>query len=63
MYFEWEEDKRRSNIDKHGVDFVLAAKIFANPILEAADDRDDYGEDRRMAIGHWEDHCLVMVYV
>ncbi len=63
MCFEWDEDKRRSNIDKHGVDFVLAAKIFANPTLEAVDDSDDYGEDRWIAIGHWGDHCLVVVYV
>lgn len=62
MSFEWDEDKRRSNIASHGIDFVLAAKIFRNPTLEAPDDRDDYGEDRVIAIGHWEGNCIVAVY-
>lgn len=62
MSFEWDEDKRRGNIASHGIDFVLAAKIFRNPTLEAPDDRDDYGEDRVIAIGHWDGNCLVVIY-
>ncbi|HEV2127536.1 MAG TPA: BrnT family toxin [Thermomicrobiales bacterium] len=26
--FEWDEDKRRSNIAKHGIDFVRARAVF-----------------------------------
>ena len=26
--FEWDDQKRRSNIAKHGLDFVDAARIF-----------------------------------
>ena len=28
MLFEWDEDKRLSNLDKHGIDFLDAAALF-----------------------------------
>ncbi len=62
MSFEWFEKKRESNLKDHGIDFVRAAKIFDNPILERLDDRKDYGEERYIAIGHWEEQFLVVVY-
>lgn len=62
MLFEWDEDKREANIQKHGVDFVRAALMFSNPIIERPDDREGYGEDRWIAIGHWHDSYLVVVY-
>ena len=43
MGFEWSEQKWRENLDDHGVDFADAALIFAHPVLEAEDDRQDYG--------------------
>ena len=52
MGFEWSEQKWRENLDEHGVDFVDAALIFANPVLEADDDRQDDGEVRLRALGH-----------
>ena len=62
MLFEWDERKRQSNLQNHGIDFVRAAKMFRNPILERLDDREDYGEDRWVAIGHWENFYMVVVY-
>ena len=53
---------RASNLAKHGIDFVLAAKIFRNPTIEHIDDRADYGEERLIAVGHWNDEVLVVVY-
>ena len=61
MSFEWDENKRRSNIHKHGNDFVLAARIFLNPVLEVPD-VEEHGEARTVAIGHWGENCLVVVY-
>jgi uncharacterized DUF497 family protein len=46
MFYEWDEAKREANIQKHGVDSVLAAKIFDGPTVEATDTRRDYGEPR-----------------
>lgn len=62
MGFEWDEEKRDANIKKHGVDFVRAAKIFHNPVLETSDDREDYGENRIIALGHWPEYFIVTVY-
>jgi len=63
MDVEWDENKRETNIEDHGIDFVRAAKIFDNPIVERLDERQDYGEDRYIAIGHWNEIFLVVVYM
>ncbi len=49
MDFEWNEQKWRENLEEHGVDFADAALIFAHPVLEAEDDRQD-GKRRYQAI-------------
>jgi len=46
MEFEWNAEKRRSNIAKRGVDFLDAVGIFIGNVLERIDDRSDYGEVR-----------------
>jgi hypothetical protein len=46
MEFEWDENKRQSNLSKHGIDFVDAAKIFNRPVLERVDNRYDYKDTR-----------------
>ncbi len=49
--FEWDEDKRIANIRKHGIDFLDMANLFKHPILEKIDNREDYGEERIIALG------------
>ena len=51
MNFEWDEEKRLANIRKHGVDFLDAALVFEGETIEWVDDRDDYGEERIIALG------------
>lgn len=51
MHFDWDDDKRRSNIDKHGVDFLDAALIFEGAFVAEIDGRTDYGEVRLTAVG------------
>ena len=41
MEFEWDEGKRRSNLEKHGVDFVDAMLILADAPLILEDMRRD----------------------
>lgn len=62
MYFEWDEEKRGNNLQKHGVDFIDAVKIFAQPILEKPDHREEYGEERFIAVGGFENDYFVVVY-
>ena len=38
--------KRRSNLKKHGVDFIDAAQVLADGPLILEDTRRDYGEQR-----------------
>jgi uncharacterized DUF497 family protein len=62
MAVEWDEEKRRSNLENHGVDFADAALIFENPVIEAEDTRVDYGEPRYRALGHVEDDFFMVAY-
>ena len=49
--FEWDENKNKQNRLKHDLDFEFAALIFRGPIIEKLDAREDYGEDRYIALG------------
>ncbi|MBM6595745.1 BrnT family toxin [Microvirga pudoricolor] len=49
--FEWDEAKDRANVEKHGVGFATASKIFERPVLSWIDKRFDYGEIRQHSIG------------
>ena len=62
MEFEWGEEKRAKNLADHGVDFVRVALMFANPTIEDVDDREDYGEERIIALGHVDGAVYRVVY-
>lgn len=49
--FEWDENKNRINIEKHGISFSTAQRIFENPVWSWHDNRYDYGENRFISIG------------
>ncbi len=51
MKFEWDENKRKLNLAKHGIDFKDAQQIFDGITFTFKDDRYDYGEDRYITIG------------
>ena len=51
MRFEWDEAKRLSNIEKHGVDFAFIESLFSGYTVTVLDDRFDYGEYRFVTIG------------
>jgi hypothetical protein len=51
LEFEGDEAKAKLNLEKHGVSFFTAAAMFRNQRLERADDREDYGEVRWIALG------------
>ncbi len=62
MLVEWDETKRRRNIEEHGVDFRDAALIFLRPVIEAVDRRSDYGEERLRALGGVGDDYFMVAY-
>lgn len=63
MKFEWDDTKNSANIDKHHIDFSDATEIFEHPVLTSIDTKEDYGEDRWIAIGQMQDRTIVVVYV
>ncbi len=62
MLFEWDEQKRGTNLDKHSIDFADATRMFDGPILERRDDRRNYGETRVIALGRIEGIVLSVIY-
>ena len=63
MRFIWDEAKRKSNLAKHGYDFAEAYRVFESPLVLAEDSRDDYGEQRMLALGLLDDVVLLIVHV
>jgi len=51
MRFTWHESKRLRNLQKHRIDFVDARRIWEGVTLDCYDGREDYGEDRWVAVG------------
>ncbi len=62
MKFEWNEEKNKENIRKHGFDFADAWEIFDLPVLTALDTREDYGEDRLIGLGFLRGRIVVVVF-
>lgn len=60
MRFEWDEQKNKINIRKHGFDFADAWEIFEAPMLTALDTGEDYNEDRWIGIGFLKERIVVI---
>jgi uncharacterized DUF497 family protein len=62
--FEWDEDKARANLRKHGIGFDEAITVFLDPFSATIADPDhSTGEQRYVDIDSSErDRVLVVVY-
>jgi uncharacterized DUF497 family protein len=60
--FDWDEAKRRSNIERHGIDFAGVPPIFDSRCLMREDKRVDYGETRLIVIGELRGEICFVVY-
>ena len=49
--FEWDERKRQSNLEKHGVDFADLKSLFAGETVTVLDDRFESAEHRFITLG------------
>jgi uncharacterized protein len=59
---EWDEQKNRENIRKHGLDLSDAGEIFQAPLVIDLDLRTDYGEDRWIVIGLLGSRTVVVTF-
>ena len=51
MQAEWDEEKCRANLEKHGLSFEDAWQVLAGDTITIPDERYDYGEDRLITLG------------
>jgi hypothetical protein len=51
MLVEWDEEKSRANLEKHGLSFDDAWQVLAGDTITIPDERYDYGEDRLITLG------------
>lgn len=62
MKFTWHEEKRQSNIRKHGLDFATGHHVFAGETFTFEDTRFKYGEHRFITIGLLNDMAVIIVH-
>ncbi len=63
MLFEWDERKAARNLDKHGVAFEYAVRVFLDSNrLDSEDSRRDYSEERRLTLGKIEERLFAVAY-
>ena len=61
MEFEWDENKNTTNIEKHGIDFRRAQRIWDETPLEISR-RTRNGEERILVTGELEGQLIAVVY-
>jgi uncharacterized protein len=60
--YEWDEAKRQSNIQRHGIDFIGIETVFAGETVTILDDRFDYGESRFVTLGMLRGRVVVIAH-
>lgn len=62
LKFEWDEAKRKVNLEKHHIDFVDVKPFFKTPHLKWVDERKEYHETRYIALGKLKTFHIVVVF-
>lgn len=63
MLIEFDPDKNTLNIAKHGLALADAARFEWDSAMIWIDRREDYGEDRQIALGFIDPNLCYMVFV
>ena len=58
----YNEDKRKINLKKYGIDLAECEHIFDAPMLTREDDRQAYGEQRWVSLGMLNGEVVVLVW-
>ena len=62
--FTWDVDKEKINVAKHGVDFIVASKVFSDPKRKIfANVKHSKTEDRFYCIGNVDGRILTVRFV
>lgn len=62
MKFEWDENKRRTNLQRHGIDFADADLVFESLTATTSDNRFDYGETRYLTYGLLRGEIVTVIH-
>ena len=62
MEISYDGVKRALTLEKRGLDFSDAARLFAGPEYTVADDRTEYGEERFQTYGLIGDRLVIVVW-
>jgi uncharacterized DUF497 family protein len=62
MTLEWDENKRRTNLRKHQIDFIGSEEIFDGYTVTFEDDSVDYDEQRFITFGKFQGRVVVVVH-
>ncbi len=62
MDFESDENKRQTNLAKHGIDFVRAKEIWEGPVLEIPSPQTHHNEERYSALGAVDGEVIAVVF-
>ncbi len=60
--WDWDEAKRHTNREKHGIDFAALAQLDWTTVQIEPDNRRDYGEDRFIAVGYVKDRLHKLIF-
>jgi len=64
MNFEWDENKRVSNLEKHGIDFADAITVLEDENrISKIDKRYDYGEVRIKLSGKCREDLFLQLFI
>ena len=58
--FEWDENKSKANLSKHGYDFDDASQVFYEPVVLYPSDRNK--EVRWIAVGSLEERLVAVIF-
>jgi len=62
LQFEWDDNKARANLAKHGVSFEEASTVFADPLsITIPDPAHSQAEDRFIILGQSHRRLLLVV--
>jgi uncharacterized protein len=62
MKFEWDTNKEKINVQKHGITFEQASYVFADPFaLSQYDDEHSENEDRWILLGKSLNETILVV--
>lgn len=62
MEITYDAEKRALTLEKRGLDFNDAEHVFAGPVFDLEDDRQDYGEPRWLTFGLLNERMVAVVW-